>query len=152
MSANVEFQEETQAAIPVASSVIRKRLFLDTSDGFFKTKDSAGNVAPIATLALPWLHLNTGVVVGDSPYAAAAQETVKVDVNTGLITVQLPTAVGIAGNQIKVVSLSDTIGPNTCTILPVGGQTINGDPSKTLTTPRERLTVESDGFNWLVVD
>lgn len=152
MSANVEFQEETQAAIPVASSVVRKRLFLDTSDGFFKTKDSVGNVAPIATLALAWVHLNTGVTVGMSPYAAVIQETVKLDVDTGAITVDLPTAVGIAGRQIKAVSLSDLISPNVGTLVPFGGQTINGLPNFTLTTPRERVIIESDGFNWLVVD
>jgi hypothetical protein len=151
MSSNAEFEEELPGDIPVASSAVRRRVFLDQTDGFFKTKDSLGNVAPIATLALPFIH-NAPVTNAMSPYVAAIQETVKVDVDTGAITVLLPTAIGSAGSQIKVVSLSDTIGPNPCTIVPFGPQTINGDPSKVLLTPRERYTLESDGANWLVVD
>lgn len=151
MAANIEFQEEAPGSVPVASSGIRKRVFLDQTDGFFKTKDALGVVAPIATLAIPFIH-NAAVTNAMSPYNAVAQETVKVNVDTGAINVILPTAIGNAGNQVKIVSLSDTIGPNVCTITPFGGQTINSDPTKTLTTPRERMTLESDGANWLVVD
>lgn len=152
MAANVEFQEEAPGVVPVASSAIRRRVFLDQTDGFFKTKDNLGNVAPIATLALPWVHLNSGVTLGMSPYNAAIQETVKVDADTGAITVILPDATTCVGQQIKVVSLSDTIGPPVCTVMPFGVQTINGLPTFTLTTPRERVVVESDGANWLIVD
>lgn len=151
MAANIEFPEEAPGGVPVASAVSRRRVFLDQTDGFFKTKDSLGNVAPIATLAVPFIH-NAAVTIGMSPYNAAIQETVKVDVDTGVINVILPTAIGNAGFQVKVVSLSDAITPNICTITPFGGQTINGDPTKTLTTPRERYALESDGANWLVVD
>lgn len=151
MSSNAEFKAENATDIPVSSGAGLKRLFLDLADGFFKTKDNLNNVAPIATIATPFIH-NPPVTVGMSPYSAAIQETVKVNVDTGLITVNLPTAVGNVGFQTKIVSLSDLIGPNVCTIIPFGIQTINGDASKTLTTPRERMTLESDGSNWLVVD
>lgn len=150
MSANVEFPEEMPGDIPVASAANKKRLFLDQTDGLFKTKDDAGTVEAIATLAIAWIH-NANVQVGDSPYAATIQETVKVDADTGAIQVDLPTAIGSAGRQVKVVSLSDAVTPPVVTIATTGGQTINGDPTRTLTTPRQRVTVESDGSNWLVV-
>lgn len=150
MTANVEFQEEAPGGISVASSAARRRVFLDQTDGFFKTKDSAGVIRPISSIALPFIH-NAAVTLAGSPYAASIQETVKVNVDTGAIIVNLPTAVGNAGHQVKVVSLSDALVPNVCTIVPFGAQTINGDPNRTLTAPREFSLVESDGANWLAV-
>lgn len=151
MTANIEFPQEVAASVPVASSATRKRLFLDNADGSFKTKDSAGAVAPLSSIAVvAWTH-NAVVNVGASPYAAALYETVKVDADTGAIQVNLPTAVGATGQQIKVVSLSDAVTPPVITVAAAGGQFINGVSTRTLTTPRERLTVESDGSNWLVV-
>jgi len=151
MSSNAEFKAEVTTDIPVASGPSLKRLFLDIADGFFKTKDSAGNVAPIATLAIPFIH-NPTIIAPQVPYLAVYQETVKVFPDAGLQTVLLPTAIGFPGRQIKVVSTTDMIGPPTITITPFGVETINGDPSKTITTPRERYTLESDGAVWLVVD
>lgn len=151
MTANIEFPEEVAANVPVASSATRKRLFLDNADGTFKTKDSAGTVDPLSSVAVvAWTH-NAVVNVGASPYAATVQETVKVDADTGAIQVDLPTAVGIAGRQIKIVSLSDAVTPPTITVAAAGGEFINGTSTRTMTTPRERLLVESDGADWLVV-
>lgn len=99
-----------------------------------------------------WIH-NPPVQVGDSPYTAVIMEAVKVDVDTGAIVVQLPDATLYAGQQLKVISLSDAIIPNVCTVDAdtLFGQTINGDPTRDLTTPREWVLLESDGSNWLVV-
>lgn len=148
MSANIEFPEELPAAIPNASNATSKRLFLDATDGSLKTKDFAGTVATVAVGG--WTH-NANVTAAMSPYAASIQESVKV-VLDGLTTVVLPTANSMAGQQIKVISLSDLITPPVCTISTTGGDTINGLATYTLTSPRERVTVESDGSDWLVVD
>ena len=86
-----------------------------------------------------------------TPYAASIQETVKVDPTTAIGTVTLPTAVGFAGFQIKVVSISDAILPFVVTIDTTSGQLINGVLTKTLTTAREFLIVESDNVGWLIV-
>jgi len=136
---------------PSPAGIGRRRLSV-TSAGVPRLTNSAGVTTPIGGGGSNvWIH-NIPVVVGASPYLATIQETVKVDADTGAITIQLPTAVGIAGQQLKVVSLSDTIGPPVCTLQPFGAETINSDPTKTITTPRERYTLESDGANWLVVD
>lgn len=129
----------------------RWRLSVDNTGTLYLTDSLGVSTAITGGGGGVWIH-NAPIVVGDSPYLASVQETVKVDVDSGLITIQLPSAVGIAGIQIKIVSLSDSLTPNVCTILPDGAETINGDLSKTLTTPRERMTLESDDTNWLVVD
>lgn len=155
MSANIEFPGEAQGDIPVASDANRKRMFLDQGDGTMKLKDQAGVVVPITSQPVPWTHnpivTNPPFSVG-APYTAAGQETVKVDPTGGAIRVNLPTAVGIPGVQIKIVSVTDAIGPPAITVFADGAETINGDPSRPILTPRERFTVESDGSNWIVTD
>jgi hypothetical protein len=136
---------------PSPSSVGR-RLSVTTA-GALELTDTLGITTPVGGGGGGniWIH-NPPVTVGMSPYAASIQETVKVDVDTGVISVTLPSAIGLTGRQLKVLSLSDNISPPVCTVSPTFGQTLNGGPNWTLTTPRERLVVESDGANWLVVD
>lgn len=151
MASNAQFKKELAASIPVADTSGYVRMFIDLSDGFLKLKDHLGNVYVPLSQLVPFIH-NPTIIAPQAPYAAVYQETVKVFPDGGVQTVQLPTAVGYSGRQIKVVSTTDTIGPPTITVLPFGGETINGDSNKTLTTPRERYTFESDGTNWIVVD
>ena len=151
MASNIQFASEVAGSIPVASAPGKVRLFRDIADGLFKFKDNIGNITTLGGGgALVWVH--RPVVVGPGVITALIYETVKVDPTAGIVTVNLPTAVGVAGQQLKVVSLTDIIGPPVVNIVPLGLETINGDPSKSLTTPRERMTLESDGANWLVVD
>jgi hypothetical protein len=151
MAANVEFLAEPAATVPVASAAPRKRLFLDTLDGLFKTKDSAGVVLPLGGTAIA-VFTHRPPVIGPAVQLALINETVKADPTAGVVTINLPSAAGYAGYMLKVVSLTDMIGPPAVNIVPFGVETINSDPSKMLTTPRERMTLESDGVNWLVVD
>jgi len=134
---------------PSPAGTLRRRLSV-TSAGVLSLTNSLGVTTPVAGWQ-PWVH-NAVVLFAATPYAASIQETVKVDPVGGAVQIDLPTAVGIAGFQIKVVSLSDLLVPNVITVDALGGQTINGVLTKTLTTPRERIVVESDGANWLVVD
>lgn len=151
MAANFDFQPEPEGPMPNASSPSRKRLFLSSFDGLFKTKDFNGVVLPLAGVAVP-VFIHRPPVIGPAVQLALINETVKVDPSAGVVTVNLPSAGGFAGYQIKVVSLTDMIGPPVVNIVPDGAETINSDTSKTITTPRERYTLESDGVNWLVVD
>lgn len=134
---------------PSPAGTLRRRLSV-TSAGVLSLTNSLGVTTPVAG-PQPWVH-NALVVFPVAPYAASIQETVKVDPDASVGTIQLPSASGIAGFQIKVVSVSDLILPPVITVLPAGIETINGLASKTLTTPRERIVVESDGADWLVVD
>lgn len=142
---------ENDAPSPAGTS--RRRLSV-TSAGVLRLTDASGVTTDVAGTGgwQPWVH-NAPVLSGASPYTPVIQETVKVQPDTQIVTVALPTAVGIAGFQIKVVSLSDVPFPaNAVTVAAFGGEFINGVASKTLTTARERITVESDGTGWLVVD
>jgi hypothetical protein len=151
MASNIQFASEVAGSIPVASAPGKVRLFRDIADGLFKFKDNIGNITTLGGGgALVWVH--RAPVIGPAVQLAVIYETVKVDPTAGIVMVNLPTAVGFAGQQLKVVSLTDMIGPPAVNIIPDGSETINGDPSKSLTTPRERMTLESDGANWLVVD
>lgn len=154
MSANVEFEEVAPGSVDNASSATRKRLFLNQATGTFSTKDQAGAVNPVSSTPGAWIHnavvTNPPFTTG-APYTASVFETVKVDPSGGDIRVVLPTAVGIAGAQVKVVSLSDDISPNLIVVDGNSAETINGDLTRNLNTPRQRITVESDGANWLVV-
>lgn len=151
MASNAQFKKTLAGDVPVSDDVTYLRMFID-SFGVAKLKDYLGIVTNVggASTALIWTHRPD--VVGPGSVTALVYETVKVDPSGGLVTVNLPTAVGVTGQQLKVVSLTDMIGPPAVDIVPLGLETINSDPSKSLTTPRERMTLESDGANWLVVD
>jgi len=151
MAANFDFQAEAEGPMPNASAPGRLRLFLSSFDGLFKTKDFLGVVLPLAGVAVP-VFTHRPPVIGPAVQLALINETVKADPTAGIVTINLPSAVGYAGYQLKVVSLTDMIGPPVVDIVPMGLETINSDASKSLTTPRERMTLESDGANWLVVD
>lgn len=76
-------------------------------------------------------------------------------VTGGDITVNLPTPVGVAGRQLKVVSVT----PPFTGALPAGLKIqvvatvglINGQASVELTNAGENLNLESDGTNWMIV-
>ena len=148
MSSNIQLAPELAGNIPVASAAGKKRLFLDQSDGLVKTKDSAGTVDVLAGSATPWIH-NAVVTSGASPYAAVINETVKVDPSSGTVQVDLPSAAGIPGQLLKVINV--TTDTTAITVNPVGLETIDGASSYVMSTPRERVWLESDGSNWIVV-
>jgi hypothetical protein len=150
MPSSIQLVEELAADVPNATAPGRYRIFYDQTDNVLKLKDDVGTLFPIAGWS-PWVHLTPLVFPVGSPYAASIQETVKVDPTTAIGTVTLPTAVGFAGFQIKVVSISDAILPFVVTIDTTSGQLINGVLTKTLTTAREFLIVESDNVGWLIV-
>lgn len=93
--------------------------------------------------------LQTAVKVGPTTYNAVIQDLVRVDVSAGLVTVNLPTAVGNTDKEIwvKLVSLATF----TCTVDAAGVQTIDGALTATLTTDFEWIILRSDGANWIQV-
>lgn len=151
MPSSIQLVEELAVDVPNATAPGRYRIFYDQTDNVLKLKDDVGTLYPVGTGGWsPWIH-NAVVLFAASPYLATVQETVKVDPVGGVVLITLPTAVGIAGFQIKVVSLSDLLVPNVITVDALGGETINGVLTKTLTTAREFLIVESDNVGWLIV-
>lgn len=67
----------------------------------------------------------------------------------GVVTFNLPTAVGLSGMRFTFKKVDSTA--NGMTINPVGGQTIDGAPSVTASQPNEVYEIESDNANWKVI-
>jgi hypothetical protein len=83
-------------------------------------------------------------------YTAAAGELVQVDTTGGAVTVTLPTAVGIAGQRIRVQDDAGTAATNAITVATTSSQTVNGSTTiAKLAVPWEGRTFVSDGANWL---
>lgn len=83
-----------------------------------------------------------------SPYSTIVRETVKVN-PVGGVVVTLPLAAGNSGQKVKVVNVTTDTTP--ITVNPQGAETIDGAGSYIMSTSRERVEVESDGSDWIVV-
>ncbi len=115
---------------------------------------TAGPVSPVATWQEPraaklgsqvrQTAVQTGVIPG------TIGQLIRVDISGGNATVNLPTAVGMADQEIWVKVVT-TAGGNTCTLTPLGLQTIDGAPSLILTTDYEWANLRSDNANWMQI-
>lgn len=144
-----QLRRKDPADISNAESADQWRIFLNDLTGLLSAKDVNGNVFTIGgAQSTAFIH-NAIVTPAASPYAAAIRETVKVNPTAGPITINLPSAIGVAGLQVKVINF--TLAVNPVTVAGTLGQTINGAATYVMNTPAERLTVESDGTNWIVV-
>jgi len=150
MSSNIQFVKEAAAAVPNATAANKSRVFQDTADNIFKTKDNLGNILPISGVqSFSWTVVGP-ITNGTSPYTVLVPfETVRVDPSGGQVDINLITAVGNAGRQIKVKNT--TASPNPIVIDAFGAETIDGNLTWTMITPREFAVLESDGANWMIV-
>lgn len=82
-------------------------------------------------------------------YGASVGEVVRCDPSGGGFTVNLPTASGIAGQQVVVKNVTSST--NTITVDGNGAETIDGSATETITTAWGSLALVSDGTNWLVI-
>jgi len=80
--------------------------------------------------------------------AAEADAFVQADTSGGAFTLTLPSAVGLQGRRIAVSLVEDG---NTLTIAAPGAETINGDPTYTLTTQWQSVGLVSNGTSWIAV-
>lgn len=94
-------------------------------------------------------HFHTEVKIVSATHTITGGTTFLCDGGGGAFTITLPLASLYTGRliTIKRVSASGTI-----TVGRSGSDTIDGATSVDLTTQYERLSVTSDGLNWLVVD
>ena len=89
------------------------------------------------------ITVNTSLDLSDS--------TVLIDTTAGVVTATLPTAVNRKGARYTAVRITATA--NNAQLASTAGQTFNGAASPyVLTAQYKRLTVESDGANWLLVE
>lgn len=73
------------------------------------------------------------------------------DASGGTFTMTLPTAVGKAG-RIVTIERTDLTFTTDLIIATTSSQTINGATTRKLKTQNERLTLVSDGANWIVLE
>lgn len=104
---------------------------------------------PAAVLLYGSQVRQTAVQTGPTSYSAAIGDLVLVDVSSGLVTVDLPTAVGNTDREIWVKLVSAAT--NNCVVDPSGAETIDGAATFTLDTDYEWIVVRSDGANWIQV-
>ncbi len=78
-----------------------------------------------------------------------AADDVFVLAGDGVFTLTLPTAVGIEGKRYWFIDNSSS--GDTVTVAADGSETINGNPTKTMTGQYQQFGIISDGSNWLVI-
>jgi len=90
------------------------------------------------------------IITKTATYTATAEdEIILCDATAGIMTINLPTAVGIAGVQYTIKKIDS--GGNAITIDPNGAQTIEGSSTKTLSSQWSYYTIVSDGTNWIII-
>lgn len=70
----------------------------------------------------------------------------EIDASAGDVTITMPTAVAITGEEFDLKRIDDTA--NTVTINTTSSQTIDGSLTKSLVSQYEDLTVYSNGSNY----
>jgi hypothetical protein len=89
------------------------------------------------------------ITVADTPYTASWGQFIKVNAVGGAVTVNLPTAVGFAGQTIDVMKI-DADGGIAVTTNPDVGETINGGANNSNSTQWQNNTFISDGTEVLI--
>jgi hypothetical protein len=107
-------------------------------------------VTPTFMLRTDALQLRyAGIVAAASPYAVLDTDVViGCDATAGAITINLPTAVGVAGRLITVKKV-DTSG-NACTVSGTGGELIDGSGTYALSAGYKYVSVVSSDIRWLI--
>jgi len=121
-----------------------------------------GTSAFTASNTLAGLTLTTPIINGikggdvaitnaDSPYTAlATTRVIRADATSGAITINLPTAVGIAGFEYHIFRTDIASSTNIITIDANSTETIDSNLTYRL-YPGEYVKIESDGANWQVL-
>ena len=78
-----------------------------------------------------------------------SDDVIAADASGGVVTITLPTAVGISGRKFGVKRINS--GNNNVTIATTGGQTIDGDTTQVLVLQYTSIDLVSDGANWNIV-
>ena len=108
-----------------------------------------GTASPTSTLHVSG-SFATNVVTKTSNYTATeADAVILVNSTSAPVQITFPSAQGILGRQYVVKKVDNTT--KTVTIATTNNQTIDGTPTKTLSSPFQTIRVVSDGSNWLVL-
>lgn len=96
-------------------------------------------------------HCDVAITNASSPYTALAYDyVIRADATSGAITINLPTAVGIAGKEYHIFRTDVAVSTNIITIDANSTETIDSSLTYRL-YPGEWVKIESDGANWQVI-
>jgi len=102
----------------------------------------------LATMQLVTGGFSSGVTTVSGAYTlTSTDQIVLVNSTAGSVTITLPTAAGIKGQQYRVIN----IGTHFVTISTTSSQTINGGSSYSLPSKYYSVSFLSDGSNWYAV-
>ena len=103
----------------------------------------------ISNVTLSNVSINTSIVTKTANYTASTtDETILVNA-AGLVTITLPTAVGVAGKIYTVKKIDSTA--YAVTVATTSSQTIDGLTTYTLSNQYGGVNVQSDGSNWYII-
>jgi hypothetical protein len=104
----------------------------------------------ISNVSLSNVSINTSIVTKSANYtAAAADDTILANASTGVVTITLPTAVGVAGKVYTVKKIDSSA--NAVTVATTSSQTIDGVTTYSLANQYGGVNVQSDGSNWYII-
>ncbi|MCK4609473.1 MAG: hypothetical protein KAT71_08320 [Gammaproteobacteria bacterium] len=119
------------------------------ADSVLLSDSSDSNANKKATIASLLNKTQTTKTNSDTPYTITAEDhTIFGDQSSGVLTVTLPTAVGIAGKRYAIINVEAT---NALTLDGNGTETINGYLNIVLTSLNDMVLVESDNANWKII-
>jgi len=88
------------------------------------------------------------VITKVADYTAVANDYILADSSTGVITITLPSAIGIIGQQINITKAYSSL--NDVTVDTTLSQTIIGNLTEKITKQYTNATFISDGANWFI--
>jgi hypothetical protein len=107
--------------------------------------------------AISWTNLDGGsfktatITKAVNYTVALTDQIILVDSTSGVLTVTLPSAVGITGQQFSVKDWKGQSATNNITIATTSSQTIDGVTTKILNVAYVSYALVSDGANWAII-
>jgi len=126
---------------------VRDNVWTDGKELFyFAEMDAFGKL--IVTSLFTSAFFTSISTVTASKTLTAADSVIVADASDGVITLTMPTAIGIAGRYYYIKKKDSSA--NVVTIVAAGDQEIDGANSMNLTDQYEAVTLISDGAGWWV--
>jgi hypothetical protein len=119
------------------------------TSGQVLTSNGAGTLPSFQALPAAGTWTATTKVYADSPFTAAADNTILCNAASGSMTINLPATASNA-NKVYNIKKIDSSG-NSITIDANASETIDGTTTKSLNLQYESITIQCDGSNWYIL-